>query len=157
MGNEFGDIYLCVPQPKCSWGRIPNIIAAPAQVYSRCAVYDILSRAGLWRQPRRRQDTFQTRSQNTVHCNNFTQPAVSSFPYVSCRRTRDTARIRRCCWAPGDRRCPSISPAARRSAANPPPHGSAAVERWDRQTDGRTDGRTDSRPFHIDHAPHNVM
>ena len=50
----------------------------------------------------------------------------------------DTARI--CCWA--------LSPAidryllsAGRSAANPQ-HAAAAVDRWNRQTDGQTDGRS---------------
>ena len=33
---------------------------------------------------------------------------------------------------------------AERSAAKPPPHAAAAVERWDRQTDRQTD----ARPLH---------
>ena len=39
---------------------------------------------------------------------------------------------------------------AERPAANPPPHATAAVDRWDRQTDGRTTDRC------IDPAPHTI-
>ena len=120
MGNQWGGHLPLRPPTKMLERTCPQYNRRPCPgVFTLRGVCDILSRAGLWRQPRRRQDTFQTRSQNTVHCNNFTQPAVSSFPYVSCRRTRDTARIRRRCWAPGDRRCPSISPACTALSSKP--------------------------------------
>jgi len=37
------------------------------------------------------------------------------------------------------RHCRSTSPAYTTLSSNPP-HAAAAVDRWDRQTDGRTDG-----------------
>jgi len=43
---------------------------------------------------------------------------------------------------------------AGRSAANPPVTV-AAVDRWDRQTDGRTDGRTPD--CYIDSSPHTII
>ena len=58
---------------------------------------------------------------------------------VSCQR--DTARI--CCWAPCcGRRCRSISSARTALSSKPAAsHAAAAVEWWDRPTDGRTDAR----------------
>ena len=47
----------------------------------------------------------------------------------------------------GARRCRSISP-TRGEPSSKRPHAAAAVDRWDRQTDGRTPYRF------IDHAPH---
>ena len=82
---------------------------------------------------------------------------TQTLPYTICQQCQQvsvqprelgcqhgTARI--CCWAPccGARHpplsgCQSISPVARRSAANSPYAAADAVERWDRRTDRRTD------------------
>ena len=66
---------------------------------------------------------------------------VKQATYVRCKR--DTARIccrdpvlrRRCCWAPAAVNRYFLF--AGRSAANPS-HATAAVDRWDRQTDRQT-------------------
>jgi len=52
MGNQWGDIYLCVPQPKC-WGDVsprPPIIAAPGGLDS------ILGANSIFRKQCRNQD-----------------------------------------------------------------------------------------------------
>ena len=69
----------------------------------------------------------------------WTQTARKHSSLFSLGYQRDTARI--CCWAPcccGARRLPlliAISPARTALSSEP---AAAAVEWWDRQTDGRT-------------------
>jgi len=61
----------------------------------------------------------------------------------------DAVLRRRCCWAPAPAALDRYVLPTVRSAANPP-HSTAAVKRWDRQTDGQTPYR------YIDPAPHTM-
>ena len=64
----------------------------------------------------------------------------SAISFIRLLTTWHCSQLLACAVLLGGRRCRSIYPPAGRPAANPP-HAAAAVDRWDRLTDGQTEGR----------------
>jgi len=63
------------------------------------------------------------------------------------------AAERRCCWAPAPATVDRYLMPVRRSVANPP-HAGAAVDRWDRKTDGPTDGKRSTVSYTLHGSAH---